>query len=328
MPNPTKPWKSFEEQLALLKSRRLHVEDEQTALHYLSSLGYYRLSGYWYPLRKIDKAASVQQGKPVRLDEFVEGSRFEDVVRLYVFDKKLRLLALDALERIEMAVRVDVAYTLGKRDPLAHEKPRCLHGNFTKNKPNQNGSKTEHELWLEKYQTLLHRARREAFVAHHRQNYDGQIPIWAAIELWDFGLLSKLFSGMKVADKDLIAEKYGAKDGRALAQWLHSLNFIRNISAHHARLWNANMPKATPNAPSGWPSEIKPNRPFFYFYLMHHMLKALNPKTCWRMKLARTLVEDFPELPNETAALEDFGIIGDWEERIVGIKEGRYVPCL
>jgi len=241
MPISPKPWKSFEEQLALLKSRGLQVEDEQSALHYLSTLGYYRLSGYCYPLRKIDKAASAHQGTPVRLDEFVEGSRFEDVVRLYVFDKKLRLLALDALERIEMAVRVDVAYTLGKRDPLAHENPSCLHGNFTKNKPNQKSRKTEHELWLEKYQTLLKRAYREPFVAHHRQNYNSKLPIWVAIELWDFGLLSKLFSGMKFADKNAIAVKYNAKDGTAFAQWLRSLNFIRNVCAHHSRLWNINV---------------------------------------------------------------------------------------
>jgi len=182
MSNPIKPWKSFEEQLALLKSRGLQVEDEQLALHYLSTLGYYRLSGYWYPLRKIDKAASAQQGKPVRLNEFVEDSCFEDVVRLYVFDKKLRLLALDALERIEMAVRVDVAHTLGKRDPLAHKKPDCLHDSFAKH-IGKGKSKTEHALWLEKYQALLHTARREPFVKHHQQNYDGELPVWVAIEL-------------------------------------------------------------------------------------------------------------------------------------------------
>ena len=86
----------------------------------------------WYPLRAIDPVASMAQGKAVRLDSFVQGCCFEDVVRLYVFDKKLRLLALDALERIEMAVRVDVAHLLGQRDSRAHENPACLHGNFTK----------------------------------------------------------------------------------------------------------------------------------------------------------------------------------------------------
>jgi abortive infection bacteriophage resistance protein len=100
----------------------------------------------------IDREASAQAQRPVRRDTFVAGSRFEDVVRLYVFDKKLRLLALDALERIEMAVRVDVAHLLGKRDACAHEHLDCLHGNFARRTIGRgmNAGKTEHQLWLEK----------------------------------------------------------------------------------------------------------------------------------------------------------------------------------
>lgn len=127
-----KPWLSFSDQLQQLRARGLEVEDPAAALDYLERVGYYRLSGYWYPLRTIDQASSAAQGRAVRLDSFVAGSRFEDVVRLYVFDKKLRLLALDALERIEMAVRVDIAHLLGQRDPGAHENPAFLHGNFAK----------------------------------------------------------------------------------------------------------------------------------------------------------------------------------------------------
>jgi len=129
---PLKPWMSFTDQLQQLRTRGLQVDNPTAALDYLKRLGYYRLSGYWYPLRAIDKSASTTQGQAVRLETFAPDSRFEDVVRLYVFDKKLRLLALDALERIEMAVRVDVARLLGRRDPRAHEKPDCLHGNFAK----------------------------------------------------------------------------------------------------------------------------------------------------------------------------------------------------
>lgn len=117
--NSVKPWQSFPDQLQILKSRGLQVDDDEAALRHLARIGYYRLSGYWYPMRVTDKTASAREKRPVRLDRFVEGSRFEDVVRLYIFDAKLRLLALDALERIELAVRVDVAHLLGKYDPCA-----------------------------------------------------------------------------------------------------------------------------------------------------------------------------------------------------------------
>ena len=83
-----KPWLSFSDQLQRLRDRGLVVENKAAALDYLERIGYYRLSGYWYPLRQMDKAASNTLGKPVRADTFEPGSRFEDVVRLYVFDKK------------------------------------------------------------------------------------------------------------------------------------------------------------------------------------------------------------------------------------------------
>lgn len=291
---PLKPWLSFPEQLQQLQARGLHVDDHAAALDYLERLGYYRLSGYWYPLRVIDPVASQAQGKAVRLDSFVPGSRFEDVVRLYVFDKKLRLLALDALERIEMAVRVDVAHLLGQRDARAHENPACLHGNFTKKQITKGPEKgkTQHQVWLSRYQSMLQRARKEPFVAHHMQQY-GALPIWAAIEVWDFGLLSKLFAGMQHADQQTIASMYGAPDGVAFAQWLRSLNFIRNVAAHHSRLWNINVLELSP-IPAGWPVALNKARPFFYFCLMQRLLNVICPNSGWGQRFVDLLENEFP----------------------------------
>lgn len=131
---PLKPWRSLDEQLQILSDRGMQIDDWETARNYLEKLGYYRLSGYWYPLRSINSKASKEKGYAVRDDNFIDDSHFKDVIDLYIFDKKLRLMALDALERIEMAIRVDVAHTLGERDPLAHENPNCLHGNFSRKK--------------------------------------------------------------------------------------------------------------------------------------------------------------------------------------------------
>lgn len=309
-----KTWMSMEDQLARLKQRGLSVEDDAAALGYLRRIGYYRLSGYWYPLRAIDKAASEHDGKPVRFDEFVPGSRFEDVVKLYVFDKKLRLLAMDALERIEMAVRVDVAYLLGKRDPCAHENPDCLHGNFTK-KAMRRGpdvGRTGHEVWLEKYQVLVRRSQRLPFVEHHHAAYGGKLPIWVAIEVWDFGLLSRFFAGMRHDDQQIIAARYGAPDGKAFASWLRSLNFIRNMSAHHARMWNANVLEVAP-VPAGWPD--MPNaRPFLYFCIMRQLLRTICPNSTWGQRVRALLKEEFPALPPEAVSLRDIGLSENWEQ--------------
>jgi len=265
---PLKPWRSFANQLQQLQERGLQVDNPAAALDYLERLGYYRLSGYWYPLRAIDAAASLAQGKAVRLDIFTPGSRFEDVARLYVFDKKLRMLALDALERIEMAVRVDLAHLLGQRDPRAHENPACLHGT---------------------------------------------LPIWAAIEVWDFGLLSKLFAGMQHADQQAIAASYGAPTGQAFAQWLRSLNFIRNVSAHHSRLWNINVLECSA-VPADWPSQLNSARPFFYFCLMQQLLRVICPNTSWGQRFKALLINDFPAVTNRQISLQDLGAFSGWEK--------------
>lgn len=308
-----KPWRSFPEQLNILKSRGLQADDESAALRYLERIGYYRLSGYWYGLRQIDRAESQAQNRAVRLDEFMQGSRFKDIVNLYVFDKKLRLLALDALERIEMALRVDIAYLLGKKDPLAYANPNCLHGNFTKQpiKSGPNKGKVGHELWLEKHESMLRRAKKEPFVQHHKRKYREELPIWVAIELWDFGMLSHLFDGMKYADKNQIAQKYKLDTGDELARWLRSLNFIRNVSAHHSRLWNINVLEYS-NLPNGWP-EMNPARPFMYFAMMAHLLSAICPNSTWTARLVE-LLHDFPLKESNLLTLEDFGVCDDWEK--------------
>jgi len=89
----TKPPLSIEQQIELLKSRGLEIPDHEQAAHYLYHLNYYRLSGYMLPF---------QEGTE---HHFQAGTTFEHVLNLYLFDRKLRLLLMDAIERIEVSVR-------------------------------------------------------------------------------------------------------------------------------------------------------------------------------------------------------------------------------
>lgn len=305
----TKSWKSFDDQLALLKDRGLGVENDAAALDYLERVGYYRLSGYFYPFRELE--ITLEGGLNYqRNNHFIEGSRFEEVVQLYVFDKRLRLLALDALERIELAIRVDIAYLLGKRDIYAHENPACLHGNFSKKVQKYSG-KTLHDEWLEKYHGLVNRARKEPFVAHYVNKYQ-KLPIWVAIEIWDFGALSKLFSGLNIADQDKIAGKYGVSSGKEFAGWLRGLNFVRNVSAHHSRLWNINILERAKvwKKDDDWQAQNNA-RPFYYFCLMQQMLSVICPSSTWSNRF-KELLATFPE--NGAVKLSDLGTTENWQE--------------
>jgi len=308
-----KKWKSFNQQLDILEKRGLIVEDKSAALDYLERIGYYRLSGYLYPFRKLkDPLPDKKNSQSFRKDEFIEGSRFEDAVKLYVFDKKLRLLALDALERIELSVRVDVAHFLGEKDIHAYENPDLLDGNFSKKIIKRgNHDKTQHEIWLKKYEGALHRARKVPFVSHYKNIY-GKLPIWVAIEVWDFGMLSKLFSGMKYKDKSIIGQKYGAVDGNAFAGWMRSFNFIRNVSAHHSRLWNINVLERSALMKEDYWNQLDNARPFYYFCLMQQLMKVICPNSSWSRRLIK-LCDSFPDVANKSVDLHDFGIIENWK---------------
>lgn len=299
-----KPWKSYEDQLDQLIARGMRVTDREKALEYLQRIGYYRLSGYWYAFRQRNGDSCVpsqdgrrvndkKSGKPledtVALDEFKEGTSFKNVVDLYVFDKQLRLLAMDALERIEIALRVDISHTLGEIDRFAYLKPELLHEKFSVIRDKKTGV-TKHQQWLEKHKRLIDRSG-EMFVAHHRDRYGYPLPIWVACELWDFGTMSTLFGGLREQEQDAIARRYGIKNGRTFATWLRSLNYLRNICAHHARLWNRNVidqPKLPAVHEVAWVKQDQhaKARCFLLLLIVRHVLQVINPRSTWseRMK--------------------------------------------
>ncbi|ABE53719.1 Abi-like protein [Shewanella denitrificans OS217] len=102
----TKPPLTFTEQITRLEDKGMIFSNKATAEIKLSSINYYRLSGYWYPFRIRDKAGKVK-------NQFQSGTNFDDVLFLYEIDRQLRSLILDAIERVEIAVRTQFTYHLG-----------------------------------------------------------------------------------------------------------------------------------------------------------------------------------------------------------------------
>lgn len=109
---------------------------------------------------------------------------------------------------------------------------------------------------------MLAHITKESFVIHHNNVY-GDLAIWVAIEILDFGSLSKLFSGMIYSDQQKFSSTYSAPIGNIFSKWLRSLTFIRNISAHHGRLWNINIINQSPLTVIPGNPELQNNRPFF-----------------------------------------------------------------
>ncbi len=328
----SKPWRSFEEQLAQLEQRGMCVTERARALEHLERIGYYRLSGYWFAMRERsgvccpldattrDKPTKVREESLV-LDTFKPGTTFQNAVDLYVFDKKLRLLVLDALERIEVALRVDVSHRLGQHDPFAYLKPELFHHSFATDLDDKSGL-TQHHAWLDTQARLINRSK-EKFIAHNRQRYGLPLAIWVACEVWDFGTLSRLYGGMKEVDQDHIAAIYGISNGRIFASWLRCLNYLRNVCAHHSRLWNRNVidqPKLPPKdeLPALAAFHNDPQlraRPFLLFCIAHHLLRVINPASQWGVRFRTLLIDGFPAIGHLGLNLHGMGVDPGWENR-------------
>lgn len=321
-----KPWLSIDEQLALLARRGLIVDDRAAATACLERIGYYRLSGYMYAFRQRSEPCCIYPKslkkidvERIVLDEFKPGSRLKDCVDLYVFDKKLRLLLLDALERIEVAIRVDVAHLLGRRNAFAYLSTQEFHSSFSEEICNRKGV-TKHHDWVRKQADLINRSKEE-YIIYNKGKTGLPLPIWIACEVWDFGTLSTIFGGMKEDDQDEISKKYGISNGRIFASWLQSLNYVRNICAHHSRLWNRNIER-TPKLPTDkeipWVSTFLADghartRSFLQVMMLSHMVRQLNPNSSWsgRMKF---LLLSFPDLTHVGLNLAGMGAPDEWKD--------------
>ena len=311
-----KPWKSYQQQLDILKSRNMIISNETKALNCLKNIGYYRLSAYWYPFRVFELKVVENKGLvSLKHDEFMKNTCFEDAINLYKFDRKLRFILIEALELIEVSLKGNIAHVLGEKSPLAHYDISYFHPSFAKKKNN-------FENWQAKYLNLVDRSK-EDFVKHYQENYQRELPIWVAAEIWDFGALSQLFSMMKVSDQNKIAALYGNVDFKVFSSWLRSINYLRNLVAHHSRLWNRNIidqPKLPPEGYLDWCDDFRGkadliSKPFLLFSILRYLTLNCYPQSDWKDKMKDHLLNDFPELNCDSkVSVNDIGISENWHE--------------
>ncbi|HQY55799.1 MAG TPA: Abi family protein, partial [Dokdonella sp.] len=229
------------------------------------------------------------------------GTDFNDVAGLYIFDRKLRLLVLDAIERIEVAIRTAITYE------IAH-----AYGAFGHSDPGNFAPGFEHGRFMDELGVEERRAK-ETFANHFRKKYtsESHLPVWMATELLSFGTVSKLYGALAPALKQKIATEYGV-DEQFLRSWLHALTYLRNVCAHHKRLWNRQF-AIRPRFPSrnlAWPHQVPDNsRLYGMLVVLRHMLRVASPGCQWRQRLW-VLLDTHPEVP-----LDAMKIPADWRGR-------------
>lgn len=290
-----KPALTFDQQLEQLKNHGLIVNDYDHALSQLSTISYYRLSAYWYPLRQRNKGGVITS-------DFIEGSSFNDVITLYEFDRHLRLLIIDAIERVEVYTRTLITYHFGHTyGAFGHIDPINFHPKF------------DHAQWLSKLEDEANRSS-DAFVTHYKNKYRGfpRLPIWMITEVMSLGSLSFCYKGLKHDDKRAVSSQLGLHH-RRLEDWLHKLTYIRNVCAHHSRLWNRELAIRPENSRGpDWNPPVTPrkDRVFYILLMLRYFLKTTKNGDNW-CKQCNELIE--PIAANDKWRLA-MGMPENWKE--------------
>ena len=263
-----KPALSVDQQIDLLESRGLSVPNRDKAHHYLQFINYYRLSGYSIYFEQ------VIDGK--RNHQFKTGTTFDNILALYDFDRHLRILVMDAIERIEVAVRTQICLVLATTydDSHWHLKRDLFKPEF-------------------KFYTLLSKCEieqqrsKEPFARHYKKMYSspGLLPAWMMTELLSMGTWSQMYENLANRhDRKKISDTFKLPP-MEFESWLHSLTYIRNLCAHHSRLWNRQFTIT--------PKQLKPHIKYFtpnttfaaQAAMMHLLLNVISPESKWTKRL-------------------------------------------
>lgn len=289
---------TFSRQVQILRSHGLEIPDSERAKFYLSQLNYYRLAAYCLPFEQ-DHATH----------QFIAGTSFEDILNLYTFDRALRLLLLDAIERIEVSLRTQMAYHLSHNHNTAHPhlRPELFFNPLTYG---FSATKLANDV----------RNSKEDFIKHLTTKYEELLPpVWAIVELLTMGQLSKWFGNIKARhDRQAISLVYGV-DEKIMTSFCQHLSLVRNHAAHHARLWNRDFTK-TMMIPQRGSSDLRNSlfilpdsdrrlrKLYNTFTMTTYLMNVISPGHHWTTQLKGLIRE-------HAIDTSKMGFPADWETR-------------
>lgn len=306
-----KPPLNYTEQVALLQSRGMSVPDIPRAERLLANISYYRLSAYMLPYKKKENGTII--------DSFKEGTTWDMVYDLYVFDRKLRLLVFDAIERLEIAIRTQIIYQLSHKygshwqdNPSIFKAPerRVL----------RDGSIVTFDVYAEIQKHIsdqLHSNRAEVFIQHYRNKYDNPVNPPFVDECGNHVFQSPVthLYGIEEQGGHQRHSRLFGLPPKTFCSWLHTMNYVRNLCAHHARLWNREMSivpeKLHFSKRLVWisnPDTVQRGKVYYFFCMLGYLLQTANPTSSFKDRL-KTLVDEYKGV----ASLSAMGFAEGWE---------------
>lgn len=297
-----KPWLSVADQVSKLEARGMVVGDRPDAESFLRHVNYYRFAGYCLAFESARHT-------------FPTGLTFEQVKAAYQFDSNLRDLFTEALELIEIDLCTSIAHYFGRKyGAFGHTIAANFHRRFD--------FITTHASWLAKLHEETTRSR-EIFVSHFRRKYleFPDLPIWAVTEVMSFGGLSRMVAALHKHDRQAIAHEYGIP-AKVLSSATHHFAYVRNLCAHHSRLWDR-VWSIKPDLPSDgvWapPNNVSNKRLFATLLLMRKLLlrspQIRADADAWRDRV-NTLLSNPPAVPDPAAVM---GLTNNWQQHPVWV---------
>jgi len=303
----SKPALSFEQQADLLLQRGL-AADRDDLIRRLKCINYYRITGYLYPFRCGFSHRMTRGLHPdADPDRFIPGTTLDHFWSRYTFDRRLRLLVFEATERIENAVKAQMAEIYSNAyGPFGLEVQR----NF----PGFSGV-ADYDDFIERVEKEFARSR-EDFVDHFNRTYGDAHrlpPLWAMIEVMSFGSVVTLYRNSTEDVQQRVADHFGLKR-YILGSWLLTLNTVRNLCAHHARLYNRSLQGVNLKIWKGWHRRgIPRNRVFGVLCVLSQMLRNVSSDRDWATATAK-LLRSHPELTLRTGAPPDWESLQLWSD--------------
>lgn len=286
---------TFEKQVALLKSRGLGFADEKKALDQLANVGYFRLRAYMFPFKK---APNEEVFKP--------GVTWKDVYELYAFDRKLRLLVFDAIEKIEVSIRTQMVHVLSHKYGTHWQDIPGIYAVGRKIRL-KDGTLQTVDVYREVQRHIKEQLRSlhtEWYIEHYRKTYTEPInpPSWMCIEVMYFSQLSRICSNLAYRNDVVNIAKHFDLPPSEFVSWLHAMSYIRNLCAHHARLWNRELKivpmglKFSKNRKWMDDYEISKSKVYYTLCMLNYFLQTVNPNTSFTMRLKNLICEYKPPL--------------------------------
>lgn len=296
---------SIEQLSNKLKDQGLVVSgdyQEEILKQALRYIGYYRLRGYFYFFYEEDEFDEEGNKK------FKKNFSIQDVLDIYYFDEKIRLVILKEIQRVEIAIRIRISEHMSNKYSLH------WYMNLTALNPEYNYKDLFDKISQSKSKACEH---------YNKKYYSPKYPpSFMVTEVLTFGVWSRIFTNLKPEDKQEISDGWGIRRRDTLRSWLHSLTYLRNACSHHNQIWNKSSRSFIPakyDNIDDW-KDINVSMPYSRMSVLQHMAKKINIGSK-KSSFKEDIKEAFESAPKFFDAKSQLGFPDDWENRSVWNNE-------